>query len=94
MKESEPPGVGGCGGGKTIQGHRAVVSAFQSSTWTRASSFTRSWASSGELRALGFTAPLFFCLPPSPWPSGLWGHPLLQSALPASLLGACVCYGL
>lgn len=67
MQEGEP-------GGQVGLGHPPVASTFQSSTWMRASSFTRSWASSGELGARGFTAPFFlFSLPRLPGQAGSGG---------------------
>lgn len=47
-------------------GPRLVPSAFQISIWMRASSFTRSWASSGELGHGGslFLYSSFPCAPP------------------------------
>lgn len=49
-------------------GPRLVPSAFQISIWMRASSFTRSWASSGELGHGGslFLYSSFPCAPPPP----------------------------
>lgn len=64
-------------------GPRLVPSAFQISIWMRASSFTRSWASSGELGHGGslFLYSSFPCAPPPP-------QLLLLPALPDSPLGA------